>query len=166
MMYVTHQQEEFSRAYVHAIAAAGGLKCSTAPLPDDDSVDVTIATRGVRGIARSPRLDVQLKCRMSPASGDPISYALPAKNFDDLRHTDYVTPRILVVLFVPEQVADWTAHRDHELALRHCAYWTSLRGLPPSTNQFTSTVYLPRSNRFDVTGLGAIMDRVGRGETL
>ncbi|TMQ03035.1 MAG: DUF4365 domain-containing protein [Deltaproteobacteria bacterium] len=52
------------------------------------------------------------------------------KNYDDLRHTDYVTPRILVVVFVPEQVADWTTHTEQELTMRYCAYWASLRGLP------------------------------------
>lgn len=164
MMHITHQQEEFSRAYLYAIAAAAGLKFSPAPAPDDDSVDMAISTRGLRGTARSPRLEIQVKCQMSAATGDPIPYALKQKNYDDLRHTDYSVPRILVVVFVPEQAADWTTHTEQELAMRYCAYWVSLRGLPPSTNQHTTTVHLPRKNLFNVQGLEAIMNRIGRGE--
>ncbi|TMQ03029.1 MAG: DUF4365 domain-containing protein [Deltaproteobacteria bacterium] len=74
MMHVRHQQEEFSRAFIYAISAAAGLKFNHAATPDDDSVDVTISTRGLRGTTRSPRLDIQTKCQMSEATGDPISY--------------------------------------------------------------------------------------------
>lgn len=97
---------------------------------------------------------------------DPISYALKQKNDEDLRHTDYGVPRILVVVFAPEQVADWTAHTEQELTMRYCAYWVSLRGLPPSTNKHTTTVYLPRKNLFNVQGLEAIMDQVVRLKAL
>jgi hypothetical protein len=161
-MYPSHQQEEFSRAYVYAVAAAAGFKYSPAPTPDDDSVDVVISTRGLRGISRSPRLDVQCKCVLGAPSGDPIAYALKQKNYDDLRHTDYVVPRILVVLFVPESPAEWTAHTERDLTLRHCAYWTSLRGLPETTNAHTTTVLIPRQNLFSVAGLTSIMDRIGQ----
>ncbi|TMQ26840.1 MAG: DUF4365 domain-containing protein [Deltaproteobacteria bacterium] len=74
MMHVRHQQEELSRAFIYAISAAAGLKFNHAATPDDDSVDVTISTRGLRGTTRSPRLDIQTKCQMSEATGDPISY--------------------------------------------------------------------------------------------
>jgi hypothetical protein len=166
MMHITHQQEEFSRAFIYAISAAAGLKFSQAATPDDDSVDVTISTRGLRGTTRSPRLDIQTKCQMGAATGDPISYSLKQKNYDDLRHGDYVTPRILVVVFVPERLADWTAHTEQELTMRYCAYWVSLRGLPPSTNQYSTTVHLPRTNQFNLHGLEMLMDRIGRGDTL
>ena len=132
-MHVTHQQEEFSRAYIYAVAAAAGMKFSPAAAPDDDSVDVM------------------------------ISFPLKAKNYEDLRHTDYQTPRILVVVFVPEQVRDWTAHTEQALVLRYCAYWWSLGGLPASSNQRSTTVHLPRTNLFNVAGLEALMDRIGGG---
>jgi hypothetical protein len=45
MMHLTHQQEEFSRAFVYAISAAAGLKFSSAATPDDDSVDVAVSAR-------------------------------------------------------------------------------------------------------------------------
>jgi hypothetical protein len=162
-MHISHQQEEFSRAYVYAVAAAAGFKYSPAPTPDDDSVDVVVSARGLRGTSRSPRLDIQCKCRLGVPGGDPIAYALKQKNYDDLRHTDYVVPRILVVLFVPEAENEWTTHTERDLTLRHCAYWVSLRGLPETANEHTTTVFLPRQNSFSVAGLTAIMDRIGQG---
>ncbi|HET9627571.1 MAG TPA: DUF4365 domain-containing protein [Kofleriaceae bacterium] len=162
-MLLGHQQEEFSRAYVYAVAAAAGFKYSPAPSPDDDSVDVMIAARGLRGTSRSPKLDLQCKCRFGDPSGDPIAYPLKQKNYDDLRHSDFAVPRILVVLFVPETPIDWTTHTDRDLTLRHCAYWVSLRGAPETANEHTTTVFLPRQNTFSVAGLTAIMDRIGQG---
>ncbi len=98
--------------------------------------------------------------------GDPIPYALKSKNYEDLRHSDYQVPRILVVVFVPEQVKDWTSHTEQEFTMRYCAYWASLRGFPPSPNESSTTVYLPRAHLFDVVGLETLMDRIGRGDTL
>jgi len=166
MMHLTHQQEEFSRAFIYAISAAAGLKFRNAATPDDDSIDVEISARGPRGTTRSPHLEIQCKCQMSPAVGDPISYPLKPKNYEDLRHSDYQVPRILVVVFVPEQVKDWTSQTEHEFTMRYCAYWASLRGLPPSSNEYSTTVHLPRAHLFDVAGLEMLMDRIGRGEML
>jgi hypothetical protein len=166
MMHITHQQEEFSRAFIYAISAAAGLKFSNAAMPDDDSVDVAISARGPRGTIRSPHVEIQCKCQMSAAVGDPIPYPLSSKNYEDLRHGDYQVPRILVVVFVPQQVQDWTSHTEQEFTMRYCAYWASLRGLPPSSNEFSTTVYLPRAHLFNVAGLETLMNRIGRGETL
>jgi hypothetical protein len=166
MMHIPHQQEEFSRAFIYAISAAAGLKFSNAATPDDDSVDVAISARGPRGSIRSPRVEIQCKCQMSAPVGDPIPYRLKSKNYEDLRHSDYQVPRILVVVFVPEQAKDWTSHTEQEFTMRYCAYWAPLRGLPPSSNESSTTVYLPRAQLFDVACIEALMDRMGRGETL
>jgi len=54
-MHISQQQEQFSRAYVHAIASVAGFTIYT-PQVDDDSVDLGIAQTGGRGTIRSPRL--------------------------------------------------------------------------------------------------------------
>lgn len=58
-MYRNFQQEAFSRAYIHAVAAAAGFKYSDGPLPDDDHVDVTVTSTGPMGLIRSPKVDIQ-----------------------------------------------------------------------------------------------------------
>jgi Domain of unknown function (DUF4365) len=61
---------------------------------------------------------------------------------------------------------DWLQQSETELCLKRCAYWTSLRGQPESTNQTTVTVYIPRTNIFSVDALKNIMQQVAKGETI
>jgi len=122
-MYRNFHQEAFSRAYIHAVAAGAGFKYSDGPLPDDDHVDVTISSSGPMGFIRSPKVDIQAKCRLGlPPDGDPISYALDKDDYDGLRHQDYGSPRILVAVFVPSDVSLWTEHSEERLILNHCGY--------------------------------------------
>ncbi|HEX4419258.1 MAG TPA: DUF4365 domain-containing protein [Kofleriaceae bacterium] len=123
-MYRNFHQEAFSRAYIHAVAAGAGLKYCDGPLPDDDHVDVTISSSGPMGLIRSPKVDIQAKCRLGIApDGDPISYALDKDDYEGLRHQDYGSPRILVVVFVPDDIGLWTEHSEEGLMLRYCGYW-------------------------------------------
>lgn len=162
-MHANHQQEEFSRAFVHAVVSVAGYKLQPAALPDDDSVDLSIASRGSHGLVRSPRVDVQLKCRKGVVDTDPWSFPLKIKNYDDLRHPDYQAPRILVVVVVPDDVAAWLELSAAQLVLRHCAYWMSLRGAEPRPNERSVTVRIPRGNVFGVDSLRAMMGRLGQG---
>jgi hypothetical protein len=100
-MYINHQMEEFSKAYVHAVAAATGYKVFPSANPDNDSIDLSIGTRGDFGKIRSPRVDVQLKCWGGELNGNWFSFPLKIKNYEDLRHTNYMIPRILIVVIVP-----------------------------------------------------------------
>jgi len=165
-MYRNFQQEAFSRAYIHAVAAAAGFKYSDGPLPDDDHVDVTVTSTGPMGLIRSPKVDIQAKCRLGPPDGDPIAYALDVDDHEGLRHLDYGSPRILVVVFVPEDVALWAEHTEEKLILSYCGYWVCLQGQPQTSNKATVTVYLPRRNTFSVAGLTELMTRIGRKESL
>jgi hypothetical protein len=133
--------------------------------PDDDSVDVTIASRGGGGSVRSPKVDVQLKCHMGQLSGDPFSYALKLKNYEDLSPpmTEFQVPRILVVVIVPDDVGAWATHTPESLILQHCAYWVCLHGGPPTDNETSVTIRIPRSNTFTKDALTTMMHRVASG---
>jgi hypothetical protein len=163
-VHIDQRQEQFSKAYVRAVAAVAGFRVQEGPQPDDDSVDLTISARGPLGTVRSPKLDVQMKSTRVHVDGDPIPYPLSMKNYEELRHTDYSSPRVLVLVAVPPELQDWIAHSEAELVLRRCGYWLSLSGQPPVLNTTTVTVRIPRSNRFSVEGLNGIMERIGRGE--
>jgi hypothetical protein len=159
-MNITQQQEEFSDAFVLAIAAAVG--CTTAkPAVDDDSVDWTLSCRLK---PRRPKLDLQLKSWTNPAlTGGALSYPLKLKNYDDLRSTELSVPRILVLVTLPPSLDDWVKLTQDELILRHSAYWTCLQGLGPSTNASTVNVNIPTTNLFDCSGLSGIMNRLNAG---
>ena len=108
-------QSEFGVAYVHAVAHAAGFFVQEANrILDGDGVDLTVFQRGVGGVVRSPRLDLQVKTTGAGAVGDPFPYDLDAKNYGELSSTDWQIPRILVVVLVPADPAEWVgADEDH-----------------------------------------------------
>ena len=61
MMDISQRKEQFSIAYVRAVASAAGFSVST-PEVDDDSVDLTLSGRIVEGVGSRPKIDLQLKC--------------------------------------------------------------------------------------------------------
>lgn len=125
---------------------------------------MTVYESGGGGTIRSPRVDLQLKCKaaLTPIE-DTFSHSIKLKNYDDLRDESVLVPRILVVVLVPDDLKDWLSHSETELTLRRCGYWVSLRGLPVSTNSTTQTVQMLRSKAFTVTALQEIMQRIGQG---
>jgi hypothetical protein len=166
MMDLSQRKEQFSHAYVRAVAAVAGFAIAR-PEVDDDSIDMTLSGRSIDGIPCRPKIDLQLKCTAGDViRGDQVVYTLKRKNYDELTLTDLLAPRLLVVVLVPESEEEWLRHSEDELALRRCGYWVSLRGEPETANQTRVTVYLPRANVFDVAGLRGLMGRASRKEPL
>lgn len=155
----TLQQEGFGDAYLLAIAGVAG--CATSlRRPDDDSIDWTLSCR----LAKRPKLDIQMKTTTTIDSDrDTIMYPLKVKNYNDLIITDILVARILVLVLLPTNIEEWLALSPTELILRRCAYWTSLRGLPTSDNEYTVTVPIPRSNMFTVEALWEMMVQINEG---
>ncbi len=165
-MDLSQQQRLFSEAYVKAVAATAGY-CTYQPSVDDDSVDLGIAARGPCKTVRSPRVELQIKSLLvadGPASDDWSFYELKLKNYNDLRHTDFLVPRILVVVRVPRDVQDWLQQTPATLMLRHCGYWVSLRGKPDSPNTTKVAVHMRAAQLFSVPQLRDMMGRIGQGD--
>jgi uncharacterized protein DUF4365 len=157
------QKKAIGRAYVKAVAAPAGF-ATYQPSVDDDSIDLGIAASGTSGFAKRPRVEMQLKCTASDPPEEPtFSFPLKRKNYDDLRPSAVAIPRILVVMLVPDNLADWLNHTERELAIRRCTYWMSLREMPETTNEKSVTVAIPRTNVFSVDGLRGIMSRIDQG---
>ena len=162
-MDLNQRMEQFSRAYVKAVAAVAGFAWYQ-PSVDDDSIDLGLARRGGAGTVKSPRLELQVKCHAAATPVEPdFGFRLKLKNYDDLRAETEVR-RILVVVLVPDELADYLGEDEGQLALRRCGYWLSLRGAAPTANETGATVRIPRAQRFTVEALQGIMDRLGRGE--
>ncbi|MBF0439330.1 MAG: DUF4365 domain-containing protein [Magnetococcales bacterium] len=165
-MDLNAQKEKFSEAYVRAVAATAGFGIGQ-PEIDDDSVDLTIYGRGRNGKNRSPRLDIQLKCTAKTETIDEkdfFSFKLKIKNYNDLIGEDFLTPRLLIVVRVPEEPIDWTTSTEEELLLRHCGYWISLRDHPATDNTCSVTLKIPREQIFSVNALKTLMTRIGNGD--
>jgi hypothetical protein len=166
-MTIDDQKEQFSHAYVRTIAAAAGLSASV-PEVDDDSIDLILLRRGGGAVYRSPKLEIQLKCAdittLTITAAD-VHYSLKRKNYDDLRPVNVLVPRILVVMVVPPDLANWANWTAHDLTVRHACHWLSLRGMPNIANPAaqSTTVHVPIANEFSVDALRAIADRIGAG---
>ncbi|MBF0463656.1 MAG: DUF4365 domain-containing protein [Nitrospirae bacterium] len=163
-MNINQQKEQFSNAYLCAVTAVAGYTCYK-PNVDIESVDWGITAVGVSGTFKSPKIELQLKCTSQNVMGDEfIRFPLNIKNYDDLRHINYMVPRILVVVVVPDKIEKWLNHSELELTMRHCGYWMSLYGEKEKDNTETVTVYLPRKQQFTVDNLKHMMYRIGNGE--
>jgi hypothetical protein len=115
-------KEKFSSAYLIATASVVGL-VTTEPRPDLDSTDWTLASIGGNGRVKSPKLDVQLKCTAADLCTEThIRFKLDLKNYDDLREEDVMVPRILMVVVVPEDPADWVDLTEDRMLMRRCGY--------------------------------------------
>lgn len=101
-MHHTAKMEQFSRAYVAVIAAQAGCNPSR-PEVDNDSVDLELCMKDIPNCRRTRgRVAIQLKCTHAvDRSKDEIAFALPVKNYNDLR-ADVMEPRLLVLVCVPE----------------------------------------------------------------
>lgn len=169
-----NRQEALSKAYFHAMLAKTGWGYSV-PVPDY-GVDFTIGRitkRNGRPFMSRFKLDVQLKSSVKATiEKDKISYALKVKAYEDLTATSDPTaigpqtPRILVLVSMPEQESDWLEQDEERLMLRGCGYWLCLRDDPEITNSSTITVKIPRANLFTPESLQRIMDKITRGEGL
>jgi hypothetical protein len=166
-MDLNAKKEQFSVAWVKAVAAVAGFGWSI-PTPDEESVDLCLMARGAEMRSWSPRLDVQIKCTAWEThppfnSSDSFSFPLKLKNYEDLRKQNVFVPRILVVVVVPVAVENWLTQEPSALVMRHCGYWTSLRGLPESENATSVSVSIPMQQTFDPPQLQGMMRRLASG---
>jgi hypothetical protein len=155
-MDLNARKDHFSRAIVRAIAATAGVS-ATVPEHDQDSLDMTFAAPDTAE-APGSKLDAQLKCshNIAPEAGN-FSFPLPVKNYNDLRWPDgdYYVPRILIVVHVPTDPADWLVSDHEKMTLKRCAYWVSLAGAAETTNTSTVSINIPTEQVFDPATLTA-----------
>lgn len=165
-MDIAKQKEQFSIAFVNAIAAQAGLNNAQLSV-DDDSVDLMLVGKGFSGNIRNPQLQIQLKCTSQNLVKDKtLNFPLSKKNYDDLRGDDILCPRYLVVLIVPNEVDEWANLGDNELILRNSCYWISLRNHPDSTNTSKVTIKIPLKQKLTKEVLVDLMNSASNGDSL
>jgi len=152
-------ESELSYAYLHAIAGKAGMSCKIGDRHDDNfGVDAEVNFRGITGhpYIKHIQLNIQLKATIAtPTKKDGfISYFLQGiERYNKLRTNDSTIYKILVVLFLPEDVEAWLNCSHEQLVLKNSAYWTCLYGAEESTNSSGQTVFFPQENLLDPNGL-------------
>jgi hypothetical protein len=162
-------ESELSYAYVHAVASKAGISCHLANRHEDnngvDAMLTAICRPEESGHLSEVSINVQLKATKGKPSDDGVflSYFLRGvKQYDTLRADALAVPRILVVLFLPDDETEWLRHTAEELSLRRCAYWLSLRGAPATDNASGATVHIPKANEFTPEALTNLVNRLSR----
>ena len=159
-MHITDRMEQFSIAYISALAAKCGCNISV-PRVDNDSIDISLQKK----YDASPRgrIDIQLKAHGTEPFGekDSFSFQLKKKNYDDLR-ADETVPRFLFIVCLPKDIESWLVHSEEQLLLHRCAYWFSLEGFQDTENETSVTLQVPRRNILSPDTLEELM-RKSRG---
>lgn len=173
MLTQANIEAELSYAYLHAVAVRGGFACAYADRHlDSAGVDAVVREDGRRlatdSILTSFSVEIQLKATFQQPLEQQahFSYSLTVPQYDKLRNNHVQAPRLLVVLYLPEDAAEWLRHSEDGLVAKRCAYWLSLRGAPDSANPKHQTVYVPRKQRLSVEGLTDLMSRFSRREVI
>jgi Domain of unknown function (DUF4365) len=159
------QKEQFSYAYVRAVASVAGYSVEEKSRPMDNAgIDLTIEAPGEIGNILFPKCDAQIKCTSGQSVLDKncIKFSLPVHNYNRLIHTRSLAPQILIVVLVPDEITAWMNISEEETLMKKCGYWVSLKGRPSTTNTKTITVELPRNNLFTPSNLSLMMEKIGR----
>lgn len=167
-MDINIQKEEFSYAYIYAVASAAGYSFQKSSRPTDmGGVDISISGTTSNEYLYEPQLDLQVKSTsLDILTEEFIRYPIKLKNYNELRKERTVAPRILVMVLIPGNIEEWIYQSETELCMRRCAYWISLRGQPQTQNTESVTVYLPRQQLFTVEALKTLMQQIEAGVTL
>ncbi|MBI4146122.1 DUF4365 domain-containing protein [Candidatus Woesearchaeota archaeon] len=167
-------KEGLSKAYVKAVCNMAGyiIAADENDYGFDLTVrDVTVRARaggGQRFVPSGHNLDVQLKATADfRKEAGQIVYRLDNKNYNDLVDTSAGTPRILVVLCMPDNRTEWINQDVNSLIIKECAFWVYLGGREPAENEDSkTTIQIPEANVFSVENLTRIMNLIKSGGAL
>ena len=149
-MQLNDQKEQFSLAYIYAVAACAGYQLEL-PSKDRHSVDGRL-------ISDAEIIEFQAKATSQDIERDGVvRFRLPVRNYDDLRNPDAMALRLLIVVQLPADPDMWIVQTDEQLCLAGRAVWLRLRGERAIDNVDSITVEIPTSNRFDRDGLADLM---------
>ena len=158
-MQESRAQEQFSFAYITAVASQAKVQVELRRLDDDGIDGQLISDQGTE-----PRIDFQAKSTFQPVEHtDHISFPLKVENYDRLiKKTS--APRILIVTIVPPTRDEWLHQNTERLLARRCAYWEDLKGRQPTANRETITIEIPKSQIFSPENLADLMRRADTGD--
>lgn len=162
---INERKQQFSLSFVRMVVAAAG--CSVKDHSTDyDGVDITIASSAEYETFYCPQFELQVKCTSQSeiVRAQKIAWRMEAGPFQRLVNSKRYFPAYLGVLIVPEDPEEWLDQDETQLMTQSRMYWQQASHLGTlGDNAASKTVYLPRSNLFDVPQLRGIMKTIGDG---
>lgn len=154
----TQRSENFSCAYVRALAAHVGLNASQSE--NDFGIDISfvkvisylpIAKKRKKRFVNDPHalpLNFQVKSTKNwDFVGSMVRCKLEAKAYDDAVYARGKLPVLMMCL--PQTFDDWYCQDEVCLQLRHCCYyWKPASDATMTPNDSTKTILIPRTQQF------------------
>lgn len=162
---LSEKKQQFSLAFVQLLAAAAGCYLKDHRV-DYDGVDITVAASADYDTYYCPQFEFQLKCTSQAdiVRENDVAWPMKAGPFRRLTNPKRFLPAYLGVLVVPFDPDAWLVQDEARLITESRLYWERATNLGDiSDGAATKTVYLPRSNLFDVAQLRDIMKTIGDG---
>jgi hypothetical protein len=161
-----HIQEDFSSAYISAVAAKSGYDCACFG-KHDYGIDIEINAIELVGGKRYPTgLPLRIQAKSSHSfeisSEGEIVHDLKVRNYNLLIREDPI-PTVLVLYCMPSNDNEWLEIKNDKTILKHCGYWISLRGKEPTSNDETIRIKIPGNQIFDDAALRYIMTTIRDG---
>lgn len=169
MLTSDHIKEGLSRAYISAVAHRAGFNMSFTSFDYGmDGTFIDVKVRNGRYVDSGFKIDFQAKASQDCTfDGKHCIFHLKNKNYNDLADPATGTPRILILLSLPQQDSDWLSVSIDQLTMKRAVWWASLKGQPfVEEKDSKKTVKIPIDQRFDVAALVMMMDRCKKGEAL
>ena len=162
-------ESELSYAYLHAVASKAGLNCKVENRHGDNyGIDAQIDYSApiINTWRTDVSLRIQLKATIHKGIETETHIAYPFKNIEQynrMRNNSGEPHRILVVLFLPDNVDEWLNISHTELLLKQSAYWVSLYGAATTETKTSKTIYLPKANLLTPQSLITLCQEIGKG---
>jgi len=136
-MDINTRMEDFSYAYIRALAAQSGFTYKQEPKGMDNiGIDASV-TDPLRFDSFPPvRFSAQIKCvRKSKLNHRKrgIFYSLKKKYYDPLTKSRPFNTILLIILVVPDNSNDWIIRDIDSVIVKHDCYWFCLGGKPFSS---------------------------------
>jgi hypothetical protein len=152
----TALKERLGHAVVELIATRADCQ---APQPPTDykSIDVNISP-----IADDlpMQIDAQIKgVTTLELQGSFLKYKLPKRNYDHLRRTDVLVPRMLIVADINKAPDNWVRCEDDKVIFSNSVYWMDLHGFPAAAQKSDVPLKIPVANRLSASELVALLER-------
>jgi hypothetical protein len=145
-----------------ALAATASCELTNVKF-DIDSMDALIVPRGGKRLV----FGVQMKATSTDCvTAEQLTYALPIKNYHDLRLGETAAPSLLVVVHLPPNEPDWIAHGESALILKNDAYYLNLLDEPDTTNTDNITIRIPAAQKLTTTSLRTILEYLATNKVL
>lgn len=161
-----HIKERLSNAYVSAVVArAGATFTPKHPEYGTDAYIQSVTQLPSGKYAPTGHLFLcQLKATTtSELEDDYVVYDMEVQAYNKLANWEGTAPCILVLFRLPKNPEEWLTLDEEQLLLKRCCYWLHITG-PPSTNESSQRIRIPRTQMFTPEAVTELLEKVKLGE--